>query len=92
MIGRPLIVGAGPTGLAAALFLAERGIAARVVDASETPTTTSKALGVNPRTLDILSGTGVETAIMAEGIMTSVTSGMTMRLPRMPSGAVCWKW
>lgn len=68
MTGRPLIVGAGPTGLAAALFLARRGVAARVVDASPTPTTTSKALGVNPRTLDILSGTGVETAIMAEGL------------------------
>jgi 2-polyprenyl-6-methoxyphenol hydroxylase-like FAD-dependent oxidoreductase len=72
MTGRPLIVGAGPTGLAAALFLAERGIAARVVDASATPTTTSKALGVNPRTLDILSGTGVETAIMAEGLAMDV--------------------
>ena len=72
MTGRPLIIGAGPTGLAAALFLAERGVAVRIVDASPTPTTTSKALGVNPRTLDILSGTGVETAIMAEGLAMDV--------------------
>ena len=68
MTGRPLIIGAGPTGLAAALFLTERGVASRIVDADPAPTTTSKALGVNPRTLDILSGTGVETAIMAEGL------------------------
>ena len=68
MTGRPLIVGAGPTGLAAALFLAERGIPSRVIDAAQTPTTTSRALGVNPRTLDILSGTGVETAILGEGL------------------------
>ena len=74
MTGRPLIVGAGPTGLAAGLFLAERGVAARIVDASPTLTTTSKALGVNPRTLDILSGTGVEAAIMAEGLAMDVLS------------------
>lgn len=68
MTGRPLIVGAGPTGLAAALFLARRGVPSRIVEASATPSSTSRALGVNPRTLDILSGTGVETAIMAEGL------------------------
>lgn len=67
MTASPLIIGAGPTGLAAALFLIERGIKARIVDAAAEPTATSKALGVNPRTLDLLSGTGVEEAILAEG-------------------------
>lgn len=61
-----LIVGAGPAGLAAALFLTGRGVPVRIIDAAETPTATSKALGVNPRTLDLLEETGVTARILAE--------------------------
>ena len=62
-----LIVGAGPTGLAAALFLVQRGVAVRIIDAAPAPTTTSKALLVNPRTLEILHDSGVAARIMTEG-------------------------
>jgi len=61
-----LIAGAGPTGLAAALFLARRGVPVRIIDPAAEPTRTSKALGVNPRTLDLLADTGVTAAIEAE--------------------------
>jgi 2-polyprenyl-6-methoxyphenol hydroxylase-like FAD-dependent oxidoreductase len=61
-----LIVGAGPAGLAAALFLSRRGVPARIVDAAPEPTRTSKALGVNPRTLHLLADTGVTARILAE--------------------------
>lgn len=61
-----LIAGAGPTGLAAALFLTERGVAARIVDPAPEPARTSKALGVNPRTLALLADTGVSDAVEAE--------------------------
>ena len=61
-----LIVGAGPTGLAAALFLTRRGVPVRIIDAAPEPTRTSKALGVNPRTLKLLEDTGVTAAIEAE--------------------------
>lgn len=64
----PLIIGAGPSGLAAALFLHEHGISARVVDAAAEPAPWSKALGVNPRTLDLLEPSGVSAAIIAEGL------------------------
>lgn len=64
----PLIVGAGPSGLAAALFLHERGLRARIVDVAMEPTPWSKALGVNPRTLDLLESSGVSAAILAEGL------------------------
>lgn len=69
MAGRPqvLIVGAGPTGLAAALFLVRRGASVRIIDADPEPTRTSKALGVNPRTLALLQDTGVTAAIEADG-------------------------
>lgn len=62
-----LIVGAGPTGLAAALFLTRRGVPVRLIDAGAAPTRTSKALGVNPRTLTLLESSGVTAAIEAEG-------------------------
>jgi 2-polyprenyl-6-methoxyphenol hydroxylase-like FAD-dependent oxidoreductase len=61
-----LIVGAGPAGLAAALFLSRRGVPVRVIDAGVEPTRTSKALGVNPRTLSLLEDTGVAACILAE--------------------------
>lgn len=63
--GQPLIVGAGPVGLAAALFLAREGIPARVVEMRAAPSSESRALAVNPRTLEILAPTGV-TARMLE--------------------------
>jgi 2-polyprenyl-6-methoxyphenol hydroxylase-like FAD-dependent oxidoreductase len=61
-----LIVGAGPTGLAAALFLAERGVKARLIDRAEGPATTSRARVVNPRSFDLLKATGVAATMMAE--------------------------
>jgi 2-polyprenyl-6-methoxyphenol hydroxylase-like FAD-dependent oxidoreductase len=68
-----LIAGAGPTGLAAALFLAERGIKARIVDPKETPSPTSRALGVNPRSLELLEASGVAAQIQAKALhMTSM--------------------
>lgn len=62
-----LIVGAGPTGLAAALLLTRAGVAVRIIDAAEAPTTTSKALAVNPRTLELLEPTGVAGEILTQG-------------------------
>lgn len=61
-----LIVGAGPAGLAAALFLSRRGVPVRIIDAAAEPIRTSKALGVNPRTLSLLEDTGVSARILAE--------------------------
>ena len=49
-----LIVGAGPTGLAAALELARRGISFRLIDKDEQRSPYSKALALHARTLEIL--------------------------------------
>jgi 2-polyprenyl-6-methoxyphenol hydroxylase-like FAD-dependent oxidoreductase len=64
---RPLIVGAGPVGLAAALFLAEKGIGTRLVDMNHQPSRQSKALAVNPRTLEILEAVGLTQRMLAIG-------------------------
>jgi 2-polyprenyl-6-methoxyphenol hydroxylase-like FAD-dependent oxidoreductase len=61
----PLIVGAGPVGLAAALFLARQGLSPRIIDAAGRPEIHSRALAVNPRTLEILEPAGI-TAEMLE--------------------------
>lgn len=48
-----LIVGAGPAGLMASLYLSERGIAHRIVDISGTRTLTGRADGFYVRTIEI---------------------------------------
>ena len=62
-----LVVGAGPTGLAAALELTRRGREVRILDKAETPSAHSKAVGINPRTLELLEACGVTEKILAEG-------------------------
>ena len=58
-----LIVGAGPTGLAAALFLHERGVRVRVIDRAAMPSQQSKALAINRRSLELLRRTGVSSSL-----------------------------
>ena len=48
-----LIVGAGPTGLVLALWLTRLGLKVRIVDKSAGPGTTSRALAVHARTLEL---------------------------------------
>lgn len=62
-----LIIGAGPTGLAAALFLAERGHTSRIVEQAATISPYSKAFGVNVRSLHLLEPTGVTKRFLENG-------------------------
>ena len=61
-----LIVGAGPTGLALAAQLAGYGTSFRIIDRRQGPSTQSKALAVQPRTLEALRPFGIS-AEMAQG-------------------------
>jgi len=63
-----LIVGAGPAGLTAAVELARRGHAIRIVDKGTGPSDESRALGVNARTLEILEPCGVTPKMLEAGI------------------------
>jgi 2-polyprenyl-6-methoxyphenol hydroxylase-like FAD-dependent oxidoreductase len=56
-----LIVGAGPTGLTTAILLAKYGIQSTVIDRYETYLTQPKAHAINPRSLEILRQTGLDT-------------------------------
>ena len=54
-----LIAGAGPTGLTAALELSRMGVAVRLIDKREAPATTSRAIGVQARTLELFEQRGL---------------------------------
>jgi 2-polyprenyl-6-methoxyphenol hydroxylase-like FAD-dependent oxidoreductase len=62
-----LVAGAGPTGLAAALFLTLRGLPVRLIERAEAPRSTSRALVVNPRSLELLESTAVTARMLAAG-------------------------
>ena len=62
-----LIVGAGPSGLTAALELTRRGLRPRIIDQAAQPATESRALGVNPRTLAILEPVGLSPRMIEAG-------------------------
>jgi len=62
-----VIVGAGPVGLAAAVFLARQGVFPRVIDSAAGISPQSRALAVNPRTLDILESCGVAEEMLGIG-------------------------
>lgn len=62
-----LIVGAGPTGLALALWLAKLGVKLRIIDKTAEPGTTSRALAVQARTLELYRQLDLADAVIARG-------------------------
>ncbi|WP_223570132.1 FAD-dependent monooxygenase [Pseudomonas sp. BF-R-26] len=62
-----LIIGAGPTGLVLALWLSKLGIAVRIIDKTSTPGTTSRALAVQARTLELYSQLDLSDAVVQNG-------------------------
>ncbi len=62
-----LVVGAGPVGLAAALFLQQHGVRVEVVDTDQHTTQQSYALAIHPRTLRILDEAGLSEGLIRAG-------------------------
>jgi len=62
-----IIIGAGPSGLSMAIFLSELGYKPTIIDKKEKIGQHSKALGVNPRTLDIMHPFGVTDRFLKNG-------------------------
>ena len=63
-----LIAGAGPTGLVLALWLVRQGVKVRIVDRSEGPGTSSRAMAVQARTLELYRQLGLADEIVAGGL------------------------
>lgn len=68
---RVLIVGAGPVGLVAALFLADAGIPVTVLEASPDLPTDLRASTFHPPTLDMLDRFGISADLVARGLICS---------------------
>ena len=62
-----LIVGAGPTGLVLALWLTRMGVAVRIIDKTDRPGTTSRALAVHARTLELYQQMDLTEAVLTKG-------------------------
>ena len=62
-----LVVGAGPVGLVAALFLQQYGVRAEIIDMHQRTTQHSYALAIHPRTLRILDEAGLSEGLIASG-------------------------
>ncbi len=62
-----LIVGAGPTGLVLALWLTRQGVSVRIIDKTSEPGTTSRALAVQARTLELYRQLDLTEAVIAGG-------------------------
>jgi 2-polyprenyl-6-methoxyphenol hydroxylase-like FAD-dependent oxidoreductase len=62
-----LVVGAGPVGLVAALFLHRHGVDVDVIDMGARTTQHSYALAIHPRTLRILDEAGLAEKLIAAG-------------------------
>jgi 2-polyprenyl-6-methoxyphenol hydroxylase-like FAD-dependent oxidoreductase len=62
-----LIVGAGPTGLGLALWLSKQGVKVRLIDKTAEPGTTSRALAVQARTLELYRQLDLADAVVERG-------------------------
>ena len=63
-----LVIGAGPTGLVLAYWLKRLGMRVRIVDKTSEPGTTSRALGVQARTLEFYKQAGLADALIDRGL------------------------
>ena len=63
-----LIVGAGPTGLVLALWLARSGIKPRIIDKAAGPGEASRAMAVQARTLEYYRQLGIADDVIARGL------------------------
>src|SRR5215510_12057081 len=63
-----LIIGAGPTGLVLALWLTRLGVRVRIVDKTAEPGTTSRAVAVQARTLELYRQVDLSSAVVEAGV------------------------
>ncbi|MEZ0448021.1 FAD-dependent monooxygenase [Cellulomonas sp. ICMP 17802] len=80
-----LVVGAGPTGLALAAELARRDVRVRIVDRQLDRVRESRALAIQPRTLEVLAPLGVTAELLRRGNRAvAVQVHFPRRVVRMP--------
>jgi 2-polyprenyl-6-methoxyphenol hydroxylase-like FAD-dependent oxidoreductase len=86
-----LIVGAGPTGLVLALWLTRLGVTVRIIDRAAEPGTTSRAVAVQARTLELYRPVGLSDAVVEGGVQVAglnlwVRGAKAARVPMLRMG------
>lgn len=79
-----IVVGAGPVGMLAALLAAQQGSSVLLLEQSPERPVQSRAIGITPPSLEILSTIGLSESFIAQGIAvrSSEAYGRSMRLGR----------
>jgi 2-polyprenyl-6-methoxyphenol hydroxylase-like FAD-dependent oxidoreductase len=83
-----LIIGAGPTGLVLALWLTRLGVRVRIIDKTAEPGTTSRAVAVQARTLELYRQVDLAGALVAAGVKVAAANLWVggARAARLPLG------
>jgi 2-polyprenyl-6-methoxyphenol hydroxylase-like FAD-dependent oxidoreductase len=83
-----LIIGAGPTGLVLALWLTRLGVRVRIIDKTAEPGTTSRAVAVQARTLELYRQVDLASAVVADGVKVAAANFWVggARAARLPLG------
>ena len=83
-----LIIGAGPTGLVLALWLAKLGVRVRIIDKTAEPGTTSRAVAVQARTLELYREVDLSGAVVEAGVKVAAANFWVggARAARVPLG------
>ncbi len=76
-----LVIGAGPVGLTLACELARHGVRPRIIDQLDTPSPYCRAIGVTPRTLEVMEDMGVVRELVDAGLW---LTGTRLILPGAP--------
>jgi len=85
-----LIAGAGPSGLALALWLARAGVRPRIIECQPARPATSRAIAVQARTLEFYRQLGIADEVIAQGLRLEALNFWVAghRLTRLPFGEV----
>src|SRR5262245_43483216 len=83
-----LIIGAGPTGLVLALWLTKLGVRVRIIDKTAEPGTTSRAVAVQARTLELYRQVDLADAVVDAGVKVAAANfwARGVKAARMPLG------
>ena len=75
-----LIIGAGPTGLAASILLSRHGVPSLVVERHPGTSVHPKATGISARTMELFRSWGIDAAVRQRGLRVDPVASVSLTL------------